>query len=154
MNKGFVKLVASGLYTGYSPIVPGTTGSVLPWLIGYFWLSSSTPLLLAATVVMFGIAVWSAGAAETIFGHDAKKIVTDEWVGMFIAFILVPFSLTNYLIAFVAFRFFDVVKIPPAAQAERLPGGWGVTMDDVVAGVQANIATQLVIWLLARWGTA
>lgn len=153
MNKGFVKLVASGLYTGYSPIVPGTTGSVLPWLIGYFWLSSSTPLLLAATVVMFGIAVWSAGAAETIFGHDAKKIVTDEWVGMFIAFILVPFSLTNYLIAFVAFRFFDVVKIPPAAQAERLPGGWGVTMDDVVAGVQANIATQFVIWLLARWGT-
>ena len=153
MNKGFVKLVASGLYTGYSPIVPGTTGSVLPWLIGYFWLSSSIPLLLAATVVMFGIAVWSAGAAETIFGHDAKKIVTDEWVGMFIAFILVPFSLTNYLIAFVAFRFFDVVKIPPAAQAERLPGGWGVTMDDVVAGVQANIATQLVIWLLARWGT-
>lgn len=70
---------------------------------------------------------------------------------MLIAFWLLPYSLTNYAIAFIAFRAFDVVKIPPARQCERLPGGWGVTMDDVVAGIQANLFTQLVIWIMVKY---
>ena len=81
-----------------------------------------------------------------MFGHDARKIVIDEWAGMFVTLLLVPFSFQNYLIAFVMFRIFDVVKIPPARNAEKLPGGWGVTMDDMVAGVQACAATHLIIY--------
>lgn len=151
MKRALVKFIASGLYTGYSPIVPGTTGTVPAWLIAWFLLGHNQIILGAATVLMFFLSVWSATEAEKIFGHDAKAIVTDEWIGMFISVLLIPHTLTAYLIAFVAFRLFDVIKIPPAAQAERLPVGWGVTMDDVVAGIQANIATWVVLWGLARF---
>lgn len=154
MKNGFVKLVASGLYSGYSPIIPGTTGSVPPWLITWFLFAGDQLVLGIATIVMFFISVWAASEAELLYGHDAKKIVTDEWIGMFLTLLFVPYSLLNYIIGFVAFRVFDVVKIPPAAQAERLPRGWGVTMDDVVAGVQANILTQIIIRLIAHFGNS
>lgn len=153
MQRAFVKLLASGLYTGYSPIIPGTTGTVPAWLIAWFLIGGNQIWLGAATVLMFFVSVWSATEAEKIYGHDSKKIVSDEWIGMFLSLLFVPYSLLNYTIAFVAFRLFDVIKIPPAAQAERLPRGWGVTMDDVVAGVQANIAAQIVIWAIARYAS-
>ncbi len=150
MKRGFIKFIASGLYTGYSPIVPGTTGTVPAWLLAYFVVKDNLWAFVTVTAIMCILSVWSATEAEKIFGHDAKKIVTDEWAGMFITLLFVPYSLTNYLIGFVAFRAFDVIKIPPAAQAERLPRGWGVTMDDVVAGIQANILTHIAVFILNR----
>lgn len=107
--------------------------------------------MLVACVAVFVVSVWSAGVAERAFGHDARKIVIDEWAGMLIAVLWLPPTLTWYIAAFVAFRFFDVVKIPPARQLERLPRGWGVTMDDVVAGAQANVVLQLVVYLIAQF---
>lgn len=154
MKRTFVKLVASGFYTGYSPLVPGTTGTVPAWLIAWFLIGGNQVALGIASVIMFFVSVWSATEAEKIYGHDAKKIVADEWIGMFLTLLFVPYSLVNYGIGFVAFRVFDVIKIPPAAQAERMPRGWGVTMDDVVAAVQANIATQVIIWAIARYGNS
>jgi len=153
MKRTFVKFIASGFYTGYSPLVPGTTGTVPAWLLAYFVVKDNLLLIIPVTLAMCVLSVWSATEAEKIFGHDAKKIVTDEWAGMFITLLFVPWSLTNYLIGFVAFRLFDVIKLPPAAQAERLPRGWGVTMDDVVAGIQANIVTQVAIYILNRVGS-
>ncbi len=152
LKRTTIQMVASGFYSGYSPLVPGTTGTIPAWLIAYFLIGGNQPLLIAATVFTTALSVWVAGEAETYYGHDAKRIVMDEWAGMFIAVLFVPFSLTNYAVAFVAFRIFDVIKIPPAAQAERLPRGWGVTMDDVVAGIQANIMTWVVIFAWDYFG--
>ena len=151
MKRKLLQLVATGLYTGYSPLVPGTTGSIPAWLIAFYIIRDSPPVMAAVIIVTFLLSVWSAGHVEEDLGHDSKKIVIDEWVGMFIALIFIPFSLTSYLIAFIAFRFFDVVKIPPAKQAEKLPLGWGVTLDDVIAGIQANIVTQIILFVLDRW---
>jgi phosphatidylglycerophosphatase A len=151
MKDRFIRVVATGIYSGYSPLVPGTVGSIPAWLIAFFLIRGHTPILIVVTVVTFCISVWSAGKAEQTLGRDAKKIVIDEWAGMFLALLFVPYSFGNYLIAFFAFRAFDVIKLPPAAQAERLPGGWGVTMDDVVAGIQANVLTQLVIIAIGRF---
>ena len=143
------RAVATGLYTGYSPLVPGTVGTISAWLIAYFLVGDRQIILAAVCVALFFISVWSAGEAEKSFGHDAKKIVIDEWVGMFITLLFVPFTLGNYIFAFLAFRLFDVIKLPPSAQLENLPGGWGVTMDDVVAGIQANVATRIGIFVYA-----
>ncbi len=145
-----IRAVATGGFTGYWPLWPGTAGTIPAWLIAYFLIGGNTAVLAAVALGTVVISVWAAGRAETMFGHDARKIVIDEWAGMFLALLLVPFSATNYLIAFFAFRAFDVIKLAPAAQAEKLPGGWGVTMDDVVAGIQANLATQLAVLVLAR----
>ena len=146
------EFLATGAYSGYSPIVSGTVGSIPPWLIAYFVIKGDTLALAITAVVTTIISVWAASEAENFFGHDSKKIVSDEWAGMFIALLFVPFSLVAYLISFFAFRFFDVVKIWPARALEKLPGGWGVTMDDVAAGVHANIATHLTLWALTQAG--
>lgn len=150
MKDKIVVLVATGLYSGFAPKWSGTFGSIPAWLIAFFLMPGNLPALAVAAGVTILISIWAAGEAEKLFGHDSKKIVIDEWAGMFLTLLFVPFSVTNYTIAFFAFRFFDVAKIPPASQMERLPGGWGVTMDDVVAGIQANLATHFVIFAWQR----
>ncbi|HWR83832.1 MAG TPA: phosphatidylglycerophosphatase A [Candidatus Deferrimicrobium sp.] len=148
MKQRLAKLIATGIYSGYSPLWPGTAGSIPAWLAATYVIRGHTPVLASVTAILFCVSVWSAGEAEKQFGHDSKKIVIDEWAGMCVSLLFIPFSLTNYVIAFATFRLFDVIKVFPAAQSEKLSGGWGVTMDDIVAGIQANIATQLVLYAL------
>lgn len=144
-----IKCLASGFYSGYSSFVPGTTGTLPAWLIAWFLIKGDMIILGIATIVMIILSVVIASAAENVMGHDSKKIVVDEWAGMFISLLFVPFTLTNYIIAFVAFRGFDAIKIYPANVAEKLPRGWGVTADDIVAGIQANLLTQIIIYILS-----
>lgn len=152
MKKVIVKALATGLYSGYFPVVAGTVGTIPAWLIAYFLIGDNQQALIIAAIVTTIISVWAAGEAEEIFGHDSKSIVSDEWAGMFITLLFVPFSLTNYLIGFVLFRVFDVLKLWPANVAEKLPRGWGVTMDDVVAGIQANLVLQGIVWGMVYFG--
>ncbi len=151
MREFFVKFVATGLFSGYMRPYAGTWGTIPAWLIGWFLLRGDVVGLSVAAAVSFGLSVWSAGEAEKLFGHDARKIVMDEWTGMFITLLFIPPDIVWYGAAFFAFRLFDVVKIPPARQMENLPGGWGVTMDDVIAGIQANIALHIVIYLAPKF---
>ena len=151
MKRFLVTALATGFGTGYTPFASGSVGSIPPWLIAYFIIKNDQLTFAIVTVVSIMISIWIAGEGEKYFGHDSKKIVIDEWAGMFVTLLFIPYSLTNYLIALVAFRALDVIKIFPARQAEQLPGGWGVTMDDVVAGVQSNLATFLIIYLLAKF---
>ena len=150
MKKFIAKMLAKGFWSGYFPITPGTFGSIPPWLIAFFLIQNNLLGLIMAATAATIVSVWSAGEAEKELGHDARKIVIDEWAGMFITLLFVPYSLINYAIAFFVFRALDVVKIYPARQAERLPAGWGITMDDVVAGVQSNLVTHLIIWLIKQ----
>lgn len=144
-----IAFFASGFYTGYSPLIPGTTGSIPPWIIGYFLIGNDQTTLWIAAGITVILSVYLSTIAEPIMGHDSKKIVIDEWAGMFISFLLIPFTFTNYLIAFLAFRALDAIKFFPANEAEKLPKGWGVTADDIVAGIQANLLTRLIIFLFA-----
>ena len=152
MKKFAARMLATGFWSGYFPVTPGTFGSIPPWLIAYFLIQNNQLWLTIAATVTTIVSVWSAGEAEKEFGHDARKIVIDEWAGMFITLLFLPYSFVNYTIAFFVFRALDVVKIYPARQVEQLPAGWGITMDDVVAGVQSNLVTHLIIWLLIRSG--
>jgi len=145
------RLIATGFYTGYCPLWPGTAGSIPAWLIVFFLVKGNNLTLGILTAVTFAVSVWTAQKMEPVLGHDARKIVIDEWTGMFVSVLFLPYSLVNYVIAFAAFRFFDVVKLPPARQSERLSGGWGVTMDDVVAGIQANLAAHVLIFVLEKY---
>jgi len=151
MKKRLVIFLATGLYSGFFPIVAGTIGTIPAWLIVYFLIGNNPLVLGILTAVTFVLSVWSAGEAEKMYGHDAKKIVIDEWAGMFLTLLYIPFSLANYLIAFFAFRFFDVAKVPPASQAESLPRGWGITLDDIIAGIYANILTRVIIYFIDKY---
>jgi len=146
--KFLIKLIASGLGTGYSPLAPGTAGSALAaivvWLLAPWWGPGTAA---AATVGAFIIGVFCTGRAEKFWGHDDGRMVIDEVAGMFLSLSLVPAGLRNIVIAFLIFRVFDILKPPPARAAERLPGGWGVMTDDIVAGAY----TAVVMWGIAGW---
>lgn len=152
MKNNLAKFIATGFYSGYMKPYPGTWGTIPAWLIAFFLIKGNLPILLAVCLVTLLISIWSAGEAENIFGHDSRKIVIDEWAGMFVTLLFVEYSLTNYIVGFIAFRAFDVIKLPPAIQFEKLPRGWGVTMDDIAAGVYANFFTQAVAWAIANYG--
>lgn len=150
MKKHLIIILSTGLYSGFFPVVAGTIGTIPAWFIAFFFIRDNLLILAPVTFVTFILSVWSADEAEKMYGHDAKKIVIDEWAGMFVSLLFIPFSFVNYVIAFFAFRVFDVAKVPPASQFERLPGGWGITMDDIAAGIYANIATRIVIYLIDK----
>ena len=140
------KIIATGFYSGYIKPFSGTWGTIPAWAIGFFLIKGELVPLIIISIVTFVASVWSATEAEKMFGHDSKSIVIDEWAGMFITLFFVPVTLTNYLFAFFWFRFFDVAKIPPASQFEKLPRGWGVTMDDIMAGIYACLFTNLTVY--------
>lgn len=150
MPSWLTRLFATGLYTGLSPTVPGTVGTIPAWILLWFFLPSNSIIQVAIMVVICVLSVWFATDAEKIFGHDSKKIVIDEWAGMMVSVLFLPHTLAAFLIAFAAFRLFDVIKIWPAGPAENLPAGLGVTMDDIAAGVQANVLTRIILLIIVR----
>jgi len=141
---------------GYFPVAPGTAGSAVgivlvaalgraPLAPGWSWA-----LLTAAAVSIFLVGAWAAGRAEKFFGRtDPGHVVIDEVAGQVITFLALPEASWKWLLAgFVLFRFFDVVKPFPARRAERLPGGWGIMTDDVLAGLYSLAALMVLGHLL------
>lgn len=155
----FWKIIATGFGSGYSPIAPGTAGALVGCLIlwtlkcllpAWFsgtWAQAGWLLLLIA--VFFFLGVKSANVLEREWGHDPSKIVVDELVGVWIAMLSVPVSLANLALAFVLFRVFDIWKPLGIRRMERFGGGWGVMLDDVLAGVYSLVAVHLILFLRA-----
>ena len=97
--------------------------------------------LIVIVIFLVGVIV-STIVSDEENNSDPSKVVIDEWVGMWIALLMIPNEWLWLGIAFLLFRIFDIIKVYPANRFERLPGGWGIMMDDVVAGLYAGIITQ------------
>lgn len=148
-----IQLLAFGFGSGLAPRAPGTFGTLaaLPiyFLLVPLSLWSYTAVVLLAAV----LGVWICGRASEALGvHDHPGIVWDEFVGMWIALWAVPVEPLWILCAFVAFRFFDILKPWPIGWLDRrVSGGFGIMIDDVVAGVLAclvvHIALHFAVWL-------
>ncbi len=149
MKKNFLaRLICTLFFAGYFPFAPGTFGSLITLLIIWFLIPSFFYILLLVSIGLFFISVWSATKGEEVLGKDARQIVIDEVTGMAISLLFVPKEIKWYVIAFFLFRLFDIVKPPPARGMEKLKGGWGVTLDDVVAGIYANVTLHLIYYLV------
>lgn len=133
---------------GHVPVAPGTVGSAAGLMLFWALRAGGSPLveglvLLAVTAV--GVA--AASRAEAACGRrDPGLIVIDETAGMLVTLVAVPVGPGGALVGFFAFRLFDIVKPFPARRAERLPGGWGVMADDLVAGLYAQALLRLLLW--------
>jgi phosphatidylglycerophosphatase A len=140
--------LATGLYVGKIRIMPGTWGSLaalLPWLFIRDLPLSSYLLVLAA---FFILGFFVSGSAEKILDTpDSECIVIDEFLGMFITLTVAPPHPAAWFIGFVFFRIFDIFKPFPVSWIhERIHGGIGIMMDDVMAGLYAFLALQLIWW--------
>ncbi len=120
---------------------PGTWGTLAALPFGLlFMIVGGWPLLCVMTAIVFYAGYHAAKTFEAMTGeHDAGAIVVDEVVGMWIALIVTPLSLTGVLAAFLAFRFFDILKPWPVSVFDRMDGPMGVMMDDVMAGIYAAL---------------
>jgi phosphatidylglycerophosphatase A len=141
-----VLFIVSGAGVGYSPYFPGTMGTLLaiPISIGFNRFAAGAPLplgLLLAVLTVGAISI-STKAAELLKQKDPQVIVIDEVIGFMIANFLAPARLAPLILSFLLFRFFDIGKIFPAARLEKLPGGTGIVLDDVMAGVYAFVLVQ------------
>lgn len=140
-----VCFLATGGYAGFTPLVPGTAGSLLG--VGLFLLifPGGTAGTLAVLALAIPAAVWLAGRAEVAFGEtDSNRIVVDEIIGQWIALAFLPRSIWFVVGAFVLFRALDIWK--PWRKLEALQGGVGVVADDVFAGLAANLCLQALRW--------
>ena len=142
--------LATALGAGYLPKAPGTWGSavgLLLWLV----LPASAWVQATAIALVLVTGTWSAGVAERHFGrHDPGQVVIDEVAGMLITMFLNPAGWVSALLGFLLFRAADIVKPFPARRLERLPGGFGIMADDVMAGIYANLVLRLCIWLFGH----
>jgi len=150
--KSLARFIATLGPVGSFPIAPATAGSAVVTLVGWFLPVPALWVTLLLILAGAGVAVWSAGEAEKVLGHDAKPIVIDEVIGQSLALLFVPHSPLAFLAAFVLFRGFDVWKPLGAREVQSLPGGWGITADDVIAGLTACASFHLGFWVLHRFG--
>lgn len=144
----FHKLISTSLGIGYIGKGAGTVAAVaccvcwyLAWASGYQLVPC---LIITAAITILGI--WSSGVVSKIWGKDPSKVVIDEVAGMCISLLLVPVTVKYVISALILFRFFDIAKPLLIKKLERLPGGWGIMLDDVLAGIYTNIILQAALW--------
>ena len=144
MKDRLYRMIASVFYIGYLPVAPGTLGSLAALLLYYFICRNTitmTAVILIATILGF----ITAGKVEKMFGEkDPGEIIIDEFAGMLISLYRLPPTMGYVIAGFLLFRFFDIVKPKPIHDLEKLKGSLGVMSDDIIAGVYANMALQVV----------
>ncbi|MDQ3292748.1 MAG: phosphatidylglycerophosphatase A [Bacteroidota bacterium] len=142
------KVISTSLGIGYIKNGGGTVAALFTcicWYLAPFGGNETVLLQIATTLLITFFGVWSASKVEPIWGKDDKKVVIDEVAGMCISLIWVPVTLLNLLAAFILFRIYDIAKPFFIRKAEKIPGGWGVMLDDVLAGIFANVTLQIFL---------
>ena len=135
------------MYSGYFPFASGTAGTLVAIPLYLLFSRLDPPLYLAAFLLLLPLSFWCSGRCEKIFGaKDSGLIVIDEIAGFIVTMFMIPFGMKYIVAGFLLFRFFDITKIYPANAMEKLGGGPGVVMDDVVAGIYSNLSLWLLIY--------
>jgi phosphatidylglycerophosphatase A len=143
------RLISTCLGIGYIPKGGGTVAAVVCCIAWYMFRGSGNERLwipLLITLGLFFLGVYSAGKVESEWGKDSYRVVIDEAAGMCLSLLFVPIRWPFLLTGLVLFRFFDIAKPLFIRRMENLKGGWGVMMDDMLAGVYANLLLQLVVF--------
>jgi len=148
-------LLSTGFGLGHSPVIPGTVGCLLG--IPLFWaiqlegrrLGCDLSFQIGAAILLSLIAIPLCSAGEKAAGHkDPHCVVADEYLTFPICMIGLPFSPLMIAIAFVTNRALDIVKPFPARQLQALPGGWGITLDDVFSAAYSLAVNHIAFYVL------
>lgn len=145
--------LALGAGSGLAKFAPGTFGTIAAIPIAML-MPDNVAIYIAIVLVLFALGVWLCDTCANNLGvHDHPAIVFDEWVGYLITMVAAPRSLLFLALGFALFRLFDVLKPWPISMADkRISGGFGIMIDDVIAGVFAAVTLQVVILLIGFFG--
>ncbi|MFA5093862.1 MAG: phosphatidylglycerophosphatase A [Candidatus Omnitrophota bacterium] len=145
--KALVKLTSTFFYAGFFPKMPGTAGSAAGLLLALL-VSGNVAVYLATLAILVILSILVIRPAEILFGKkDSGHIVIDEAAGIMTALLLIPARPVPVIIAFVLFRAFDIIKPFPVRRLEGIHSPFGVILDDIAAGIYANLMVRVaLIW--------
>jgi phosphatidylglycerophosphatase A len=143
----FEKLVGSGFYTGYIPIASGTFGSLAAIVLYFIPGFEKLEIIIPAIVLLFVYGLFVSSKFEKVYGKDPAQCTVDEIVGTWIALLALPKTLLISLTSFLIWRSLDIIKPFPARTSEKLPGGLGIMIDDVISGLYSLIIVHLIVYL-------
>jgi len=150
MALNIARLLATCFGLGYAPVAPGTVVSAAAVLFYYLIPSlQDLRLMIPLVCVITAAGIWSGRIMEKRYGQDPSIVTIDELAGQWVALLALPPTLPSLMLAFAAFRFFDIVKPGPVDRVQRLHGGWGIMADDLLAGIFANLSVRAVMGLAA-----
>lgn len=152
----FHKTIATVCGLGFAPFAPGTFGALgailFYYILMYFNIELPLVCLAGLIVIITLLGVWSTGKLTAEWGEDPSRVVVDEFVGILVTMIFIPVNHLNLWLAFVLFRFFDIVKpLGVRTVDQKLKGPWGVMLDDVLAGVYSCISLHLILYFLDKY---
>jgi phosphatidylglycerophosphatase A len=139
-------VLATGFFLGYIPIAPATFGCVISVVLWYFLLPYKIIYCIVA-VILFVLGIITSDHLSAQWGHDPRRIVIDEYASLLLPLFFTPKRLLPLLVTFVCFRVFDIVKPFPIRRLERLPGGWGIMLDDLLAAGYTTIIVIIIFYL-------
>jgi phosphatidylglycerophosphatase A len=142
------KAIATALGAGYSPIAPGTCGTAVTVPLAFALAGLAIWQYVIVVVAITAIGIWAADRADRAWGtHDTGRIVIDEVAGYLVTMTLVARDhWVPLAVGFVVFRAFDIIKPPPVRWLdENLPGGYGVVLDDVAAGIMGAALLAILV---------
>lgn len=155
MKQFTAKFLGSCAGLGYFPFAPGTVTSLAAVILFVLFPSLlRIEVAVPAIGIVFAAGLWASEVMERIYGHDPSQVTIDELAGQWVALLFLPGGWLTILLGFGAFRFFDILKPEPVNRAQELPGGWGVMVDDLLAGIYANLSVRIVLWLLSFFPVA
>ena len=134
---------------GRSKYAPGTMGSIAALPFAWIVLGYAGPyVLFVLSLAAAALGIWASDIYAKHSGKsDPSECVIDELAGQFLACSLAPLSPTGFALAFVLFRLFDIAKFWPISAAEDLPGGYGIVIDDMVAGLFAGVLVAMAAYI-------
>ena len=143
------KILSTCFGIGFFPGAPGTATSVVA-VIAYVYIPAlhSIPVLLSLVLIALVLGIWAGRIMEEEYGDDPSIVTIDELAGQWLALAALPAGLVPVLLSLFFFRLFDIAKPGPVDAAQRLPGGWGIMADDLLAGVFSNLSVRVVLALL------
>jgi phosphatidylglycerophosphatase A len=149
----FSIFLSSACYTGFMPAASGTFGSIFGLLFLLIPGFYNPIVLMTLSVIFFFVGIVTSDRMVYRYGDDPSVVVIDEVVGMWISLLIISFGYggINYLIviiSFLTFRFFDIVKVFPAGYFDRIKSGFGIMMDDAVAGIYSGIVSVIIIKII------
>ncbi len=153
--KKFSVFLSTLFYAGYFPFAPGTFASLLTAILYYLLpvdLKSVNFTEFFIIILIFGFSIPIISKAETVLGHDNKKIVLDEFLGYLVSVLFFEKKIIILVSAFVLFRIFDIFKPEPVDSMQKLPRGLGVVMDDIFAGIYSNVILRTILYALVSFG--
>lgn len=145
LQKNLVLFFATGCYSGFSPGAPGTAGSAIGVALFWFLSPLSFSLYVLTVIAFVFLSIWCAARASVIFQKkDPPQVVMDEIAGYLVTMAAVPLSWGYVIAGFILFRIMDILKPYPIRWIDQnVAGGYGIVLDDVLAGVYANIILQI-----------